>query len=340
LRVVAVDQLDEPDPSSRLVARLTAEKVRRPSAPRIVEDARSAPSSSDPAEPIESLRVDPDAEPDWGVETEARSSGLWLLLGAASLAVVLLGAGALLLRPGNPPAPSASGPVPKAAEDPLKWYRENPDLADSQSEALLEAFVGATTVEEVLDLVRERHRVEPLLRERWQPLASALRSVQPNMERGFAALGGVAFFLITAELEDFRKLRVYFVRENGKMKLDWEASVAHSPLAVAEMANSPGLRNVKLRCIIEAQPISIPSYPGSEYNGYLLAVPGYQKPLWGLAKIGSEVDEALLDSLDRGRFLLDLKTSERVTVEVEEAPGAPSNYLLISKLNHVEWVAP
>jgi len=343
VRVVAADKSEAAAPPSQLVARLTPEKVRRPSAPLVVAEVRPAPLSGAAVctESAEPLSVNPDPEPTWGAKTPPPIGRLWLGLAVGSLAMVLVGAVLLLPRPGDSAAPRNVVVKPiKVAEDRLQWFRQNPDQADKQADALLKAYTHATTVEEVLGLVREPQRVERLLRERWQPLGSPLRADQPDMLREFSAVGGVAFYLMTAELEDFRKLRVYFVRENGSMSIDWEASVAHSSVPWAQLENAPGLRDVQLRCSIEAQAISIPHYPASEYNGYLLVVPGNQEALWGLARIGGEADEALLDALDRGRFLLDLKTRQRVSVEIEEAPGAPSNYFIIKSLNHIEWVAP
>ena len=349
LRVLDEHEVAELDSPHELVSRLQPENVRLPHPMRraaAVTTAGNEPHRA-PAESAEQLQTNRD-EPDWdpGATPRAASGRASLALAAGAFAIVLAGGLLLLMRQEEPEIPqnvSAAGPNKPAVvarEDRLQWYRENPDLAGTEANALLDAYVRATTVEEVLGLVRAPDRIEPLLRDRWRPFTSPLRTAGPGFERDLSDIGATAFYCITAELENFTKARVYFVRINGKMKIDWEASAAYSAVAADKLTATPGLHATEVRCIIEARDISMPGYPAGEYNGYLLTVPGNQELLWGLARIGSEVDEMLLDSLDRGRFLLELKTSERVTLEIDEARGAPANYFLISKFKHVEWVSP
>lgn len=350
LRVVQEEELDVSNtPDEGVVAPHRLENHRRPSAVRPLGGVRGTVGESEvsPREELEPPRQEREMETEWGAAAapRARVGKLALSVAAGLLAMLLLGSVIFLLRgdrsDGLAVARAEPTKTPVAQrQDRLQWFRQNPDLADKQSSALLNAFVGAASVEEVTGLVHDAERLEPLLREHWRPVGSPLRRSTPDTERAFSDVGGVPFFHVTAELEDFRQLRVYFVRDDGKMKIDWKATVGYCSVPADRLTRTQGLRGVEIRCIIEARPVSMLGYPSSDYNGYLLSIPGSQDLIWGLATIGSEVDDALLDALDRERFLLELKTSQRVTLEIDEAPGAPANYFIISKLNHVEWVGP
>jgi hypothetical protein len=347
--VVADDQLDGAAARLEPVARLDAgPAIGRSVAPRAGLAAHrqvgeADPPRAQPGEPPATQMPGSRAraeEPEWGGAAPSKARVWpWLALGLVSLALVAL----LVLLPGKPAAVAAT-PAAEAPLSPrgnaLQWYRQNPDLAEREARAILSAYANAATLDEVLPLVRQRARVEPLIRERWEPLGSPLRIQNSDSPAAFAEVQGTAFFLLEVELQDFRKLRAYFVREDGQMKLDWEATAAYSQVPVAKLTTTD-LIDVEVRCSIEARSVALGPYPEDQFHGYLLTIPGSDELFWGFAKIGSPVDEQLLEALDRGRFLLELKRFERVTIELRSAlPEVPDNYFEISAFKHVEWVRP
>lgn len=302
-----------------------------------VLDPPAPPSQMDPPGPPEPAA----AEDSWGA-SQPGTMRVWPWV----LVLVLLGMAGLAVWHW---APRTAAGVVDASDDAgtraprpaaLEWYRLNPDVAEREARTVLEAYVSATSLDEVLPLVRALARVEPLVRARWKPLGSALRPPAVESQAAFSEVGGTAFFVLSAQLQDFRSLRAYFVREDGVMKLDWEATSAFSSVPASALASSADFHREEVRCLVEARGVALPGYPSDQFNGYLLVFPDSDELFWGLARIGSQADEGLLNALDRGRFLLELKNTERVTLELERARGAAGNYFEITKFNHREWVRP
>jgi hypothetical protein len=151
---------------------------------------------------------------------------------------------------------------------------------------------------------------------------------------------GRGFGVMSGYRPDFEVFRVYFVREEGAIRIDWEASTGVSETGFAELAKGRGNGGL-VRVWARKGEFHTLNFPEEKFRALELFSPDEETLLWGYAARGGVADEALGEIFDDGLILTADATTVPVTLRIEAAPpGSLPNQWIISEFLFPEWVNP
>lgn len=226
--------------------------------------------------------------------------------------------------------PVDHGPQPEKIELPLEMNRNETELI-AELEPLTRKFLEATTVEEILPLIRDRERVEPMIRKEYPD-----GKIQPKGLGAFNTSGSIAYrsklASVTVRSKDFESLQLAYIRTGEGMKIDWESYIGWSEMRWPEFltakTSKPTLFRASLK-LVEYYNFSFSD--DKKWQSYQLRSPDGESVVYGYVLRDSEVDKKLRP---------DEKTETRlVTVLLKFQPGETSkNQVLIGKVVADGWV--
>lgn len=228
------------------------------------------------------------------------------------------------------------------AKDPQAYYRENPDEVKRDAIALLRAFSAATSWQEARKLVRATPGIDDRMAKSWSKWQSPPDlDGTPRTQASTQQVGDIGYMVLVGRCEDFEPFRAYFVRENDRMLLDWDATVGYCTVAIPELAKASGA-TFEVRGLLERQEMYSIQYPESKYVSYMISTPDRESFVWGYAERGTPMEQKIHEVLDQGRFLLQEKPSDRIFVRLHRLPaeGGLPNQFLMEELYHREWLTP
>ena len=153
------------------------------------------------------------------------------------LAVLLLVLGSLgFLRWYWESAPVAVSPVKVDSRDANTIFQDTMPARFEAAGEVARAFLSANTTDGLLELVRERERVEPAVRAWYQnapPYTEKIRSITGH---GAANANGRVFVRMLAETEDFKGTVVSLEETAAGWKVDWESFVGWGEMTWPDLA--------------------------------------------------------------------------------------------------------
>ena len=142
--------------------------------------------------------------------------------------------------------------------------------------------------------------------------------------------------------EAYTPFRAYFVRVGDKLKLEWKATVAASDISIEKsLQNDHPIEDSLIRCYISRkEEFYIDPYNDRDHSVYRLTDSNRLDQVWAYVERGSQLDEELKRLLDHGRFVVDLKRNQRVTLRIKRVryKGMPSQFE-INSLVHKDWIS-
>ena len=223
------------------------------------------------------------------------------------------------------------------------FLTENPgDLFDEAAD-LLARYAAARTPEEALPTLRSSQRQEKeKFARHWVPWAN-----RPMLERSdqlqyaIAADQAPPFLTLLGLKSDYSRFTAYFTRENGKLRIDWEATEMFSDIPIGQLPKSPPTCPAVIRCQVREKPFYTRSLPEERYRSYLIENPRTTEFVWGYAERDGEADMKLQGALIAGAAFLEHNEAERLTVLVSTPKQRETNsQFLITEMLHIEWVLP
>lgn len=352
--VRVVEESDRPKKTKTTAHRLEVQEL----APKqsVIESSHSPLPKVVPKQVIEKMEVPPeegaeiwsprssDAE-NWGKQHKV--SIRWIVITGIVLGAVLITIAILLPRLGWKGEKSTKSyfsnlemdttPVLAKVADGL----DLPENAQEQAMVLAAVYANAKSVEEVLPLVKDRVRVEPLMRERWKPFAfnskwvvpdEAQWSVQKIDKREFGYLSGM--------LPDFNLFQIFFVKEGDKVVIDWEASSAYSETTFADLSKNQGTGGVT-RCLLAPGDLYTISFPESAYQCYRGTSPDREIGIWCYVKRDSPEAEKIAALFQQSAIPREVFSEYSVTLKLEKAPAdSLPNQWVIAEMLHIDWITP
>ena len=285
-----------------------------------------------------------DAE-NWGKQRKV--SFRWMVITGAILGVVLITIAILLPRMGWKGEKRTKSYFSQLEIDDTPVLpteanvRDLPENAQEQAMAVATTYANAKSLEEVLPLVRDRARVEPLMRERWKafPVNSTWKvpdeaqwSIQKAGEREFGHLTGL--------LPDFNPFQMFFVREGDKVVVDWEASSGFSETAFADLSKNQGAGGVT-RGVLAPGDLYTFSLPEGDYQCYRVTSPDREIGIWCYVKRDSPHAEKIAALFQQSAIPREMFNEYPVTLKLEKAPAdSLPNQWVIAEMLHIDWITP
>lgn len=230
--------------------------------------------------------------------------------------------------------------VTKLDED-HRFFLENAGELIGQGQAMLERYAAARTVEEVLPLVRDRDRVKERLERWWRPWGS---------EKHFAPGEEIGSYLIdppprpaiglAGRKGDFSRFDMVFVREDGQLKLDWEASEGIGDVQIADLQAGTAPAGGLVRAVVQPSTFYTAEFPEAEFRSYRLEDTAGNHFVWGFARQGSAVAAALDVEFNEGSVLLEKSAEVRATLRLGDSGKSAAKCHEITEMLHKGWVSP
>lgn len=218
------------------------------------------------------------------------------------------------------------------------------DLLGREDEAreLFDRFLRSNSLREVMKMVRIQPGVDYLaaryswhapLPPGWQVPENTKWKVHSNCEPPYAVLEG--FF------PDESPFRGFFTLENGRLYLDWKATVAYRTASFEELSKGQG-DGTEIRAWLEPAVFYTPAYPESEFDAFRIYSALDDPVVWGYVKKSSAISEQLKTRFSKSMILEDQNRGPKMYLlsMKKRNDGEASNQWLITDLLHTEWIQP
>jgi hypothetical protein len=223
----------------------------------------------------------------WG--TKRRSSAwLWIVLVGLIGSVVAIMVGVTLWVTDDPPPlvggddfDSSMGKLDEEdlSDGPLGWFNENSVEVLDEAKQIIHRINDAESAENLAEIVRESpyRKLNPIQLEKWgSPLLTNPSSKfqwVPKVSNTSEGSGSdpLGYLQLTGTREDGNPYEIYFVQENDKVLLDWEASLGWSELPIPEFIEKKPRKMTLIRCRVTKEPSFDQMFGSVAYSGYLLS---------------------------------------------------------------------
>jgi hypothetical protein len=277
-----------------------------------------------------------------------RKLKLWTLWMAGGTCVLAVATVVAVMSSGRSGRPAGGQELVFAPQVELEDHRETflkavPEMT-REAESILRRYASATTVDEVEPLVRRPEIVRERLRAHWRPWGS-----DPAFAAGSAPEATilqeegrpVLALALTGRKGDFSRFAAIFVRENGAVKLDWEATEGIGEVKIdALRSGSAAVKDALVRAMVSPADFYTPEFPESEYRSYQLLDAAHQEFIWAFAPVDSPAGKALAAEFNEGSLLLEQAGDVRVTLRVSGPVREGVKLFLITEMLHKGWVSP
>jgi hypothetical protein len=222
-----------------------------------------------------------------------------------------------------------------------KYFLEHSGELIAEAESMLARYAAASSLDQVLPLVRDVERVKPKMTGQWQPWGDGPAFACGQELSGFVLEGaGRPAICLTGAKSDFSRFEMVFVREGERLKLDWEASHGIGDARIADLQEGASFTGGLLRVVIRPETFYTADFPESGFQSYQLLDTTGDHSVWGFAPRGSAVARALDEEFNEGSVLLEKSGEIRATVRLAEAPASSRKCFEIAEMLHKGWVTP
>lgn len=268
---------------------------------------------------------------------------IWMAVGVCGIAVATVGG--LLTRKLEPAQPSSPG-IPEAAPISASQLEEayfvsHANELTQEAESSLRKYAEATTADEALPFLRDRDRVATAVHEKWKAWGS---NPKFSTHEKFVTLVGTDStrpkVSVAGRKGDFTPFTAVFVREGGRLVLDWEATEGIGDLQVLQLKKGAEAKDATVRVHISPSSYYNPDFPEEKYRSYKLEGKADEAIAWGYMALDSPAAEALKQELNEDSFIMEESSETKLTLKVTGPVRPGSNQYLITEMLHKDWVSP
>jgi hypothetical protein len=218
----------------------------------------------------------------------------------------------------------SGGDDPVVVAKPVVGNQQKPVLAKderrrdgellAEMEPLCRKFLNTEGVEELLTMVHDRERVEPLVRAYYE--AEGGRIDPPGMATFNPATGlvhGDGFVWMSISLGNFEDRAIAFVDGPEGLKVDWESFVGWSEMSWADFKEERPKEGKQFRALVRAVDYyNFEFADEDQWRSFSLRSPDGEHTLYGYTERGSLVEEKLLagETGEEWSALLELRFPE------------------------------
>lgn len=228
-----------------------------------------------------------------------------------------------------------------AVDDPMVYFSENPAQVLGEIQEALKTYARARTLEEALPVIRNADALKERLAKDWRSWnVPPDWTVSESDEISYASVGKLPYVVILGTRSDFSRYQVFLVREDGRMQVDWEATLGLGSKTFEEM-KSPEIRKAEMRVIMSPISYYSQTFPESQYRAYRLTFNTTDDILWGYVPNGSPAAAALAEIFNEKAVFSDKPTQQAMRLRLTRGPaGASLNQWVVLDVLHKGWVTP
>ena len=299
----------------------------------------------------------------WGTKKKS-SSWLWILLVGIIVPVIAIVIGIVQLTGDDDYDP---GLIDKTnlvtlereafdtEEGPLSWYHTNTTGVIREIRSIIDAVNRAKSAQEINGLLRRTPSLEvrpidiktwgknrltnSLSGFRWEGLVATIP--------GLPDTSGTGYLLVSGHCEDHSPYKTYFVYQDGRVVLDWEASTGCSELTVADLLERKPRKEMLVRCLLEKRSNYEIELGGVTYSGYFVSSPDLNSRIIAYIPLNSarnkQLERDLKATLNYGMFVTKSPPikNKRVTLKIAHRGELGDQGLFeIIEFEHDDWVSP
>jgi hypothetical protein len=265
---------------------------------------------------------------------------VWMAAGTCVLAVAgVAGVMASKAKRAQEPQPAIVFAPEKSFGDEKSYFLEHMNEIAQEAEKLLGQYAKATSPDEVLPLVRDGSRVKDRLKALWQPLGPLSESV--SVEPIYVDSEVRPSLVLKGRTATFAKFDIVFVRENGHLKIDWEASNGIGDAQLSELRKSNAVvKSAKVRVVVQPREFYTPEFPEADYSSYQLVDATGEEFVWAFVRRGSRTADQLEAEFNQSSVLLEKTAANPATLRISGPLHAGVNLFEITEMLHKGWVSP
>lgn len=261
------------------------------------------------------------------------------------LVAILAVVGQLMVRNGKSAAPEPAAEIAVEAPDPraleFEYLVDQAGPLTEEAEDLLNRYVSAGSAADVLPLIRNAGTIGPRLAGQWRPWgANPPFAKGVNIETLVTDDTVIPSLVSKGSKGDLGPFGFYFVRESGRLKIDWEASEGAGDLRLEELRAGVAAENGMVRVKVRPGNFYTPEFPDTSFRSYQLTDLSGDQFVWALAPLDSEVAAFLKSALNEGSHLLAPTTEYDVTLRLTGPKQKGANLFMITEILHKGWVSP
>ena len=223
----------------------------------------------------------------------------------------------------------------------VKDFLERSGELTADAERLLGRYAAATSVAEVLPLVRDPDRVEATLEDSWQPWGC-----EPAFSRGAPVQSRIEHehgrhsIVLTGRRGDFEPFEVAFVEVDGEVKVDWEASEGVGEVRISELRAGARAGGQVVRALVRPGKYFPAEYPEDGFLSYQLSDRAGDHFVWAFVPRGSAPAVELEEVFNENSILLERRTEFRATLRLSGPGPGGGDAFVITEMLHKGWVSP
>ncbi|MGJ8696555.1 MAG: hypothetical protein ACSHYF_09570 [Verrucomicrobiaceae bacterium] len=332
-----------------------------------MEDDDDGQGHVDVAEQIRRLKKDGDEDKPlddvWGTKKRS-TSWLWISLVAVIVPVIGMGIGIAIFKESKQAKDKEveelkifSGDEDdwdaQDSSEPHSWFHADSMVATNQAVDILRLLNLAESPTEVMEFIRNSpyRELNPVDLEAWGSPAriKTLQDISWQLET-VAPPGGLSkekrgYLVIRGKREDEESFEAFFVHEDGKVLLDWDATMAWSEVSFPDLVMNRPRNAVIVRGLIEKKAAYDTENRRVQYSGYRLTSPTGEEFIFASVPLTSDraesMDEELKTILNYGRWIGELRMDKQVTLRIQygNEQGVGSRFEIVDVL-HEGWVRP
>jgi hypothetical protein len=204
-------------------------------------------------------------------------------------------------------------------------------------EKLSRAFLAATSVEELLPLIRDTERLEPAIR-RYYPEGklekmelTGLGVVQDSMQGEWRAV------TLYIDAKSFPRLFLNVCETADGLKVDWESWVGHSLMPWEEIIEKKPTDPVLVRVMLSGVDYYNMDFSNdAEWRSCRMLSPDGEDLLYGYVRVGSDEEVAIIRTVSS-----DPTGNHRMSLMIRYPAGARSkNQVIIDRVVADKWLIP
>jgi len=243
----------------------------------------------------------------------------------------------------------------KPGDGPLGWFNENSIKVLDEAVEIINVVNKAEKLDSIEKMIRDSPfralnpikleswgydlLTNPLSKFSWTPMVVYSSEISGAKERGYLRVSGTR--------QGGEPFQAFFVNEDEKLLLDWDATTGWSEMGVAEIVEKIPRKPIFLRCLVEKKTSFDQSFGQIEYSGYVLTGDASDEYILAYVPLDTDrsktIDRDFKLMLKYGSFVTDeppLK-NQKATVRVRHLPGVGEKGIFeIVEFLHSGWVSP